>query len=354
MKLSRSLIGIIILVAILLAIKFIFLNTSAKDTPPLSTKNVVLPVSAFIAHTEKLDNKVYASGSVLANEEVELRPEASGKIMQIYFKEGSHADKGDLLLKINDADLQAQLKKLQLQIKLAAEQSERQKKLLDISGISQSDYDISLNQLNSLKADEEYTRAQIAKTELRAPFSGVIGLKNVSDGSYASPAQTIAWFQQIDPVKIDFSIPEKYGAVVRKGDKIIFTSSNSKETLNGEVYAIQPRIDMATRTLQVRALSPNKEGKIIPGSFVKVQLILKEFDDAIMVPTEAVVPVMKGKNIFVYRNGIAKAQKVETGIRTDEKIQVLDGIKSGDTVITTGIMQLRDGMPVKISVQWDR
>lgn len=343
---------IIILVAILLAIKFIFLNTnSAKSVPPPAAKNSAIPVSAIIASAEKLDNKLYASGSVLANEEVELRPEASGKIILINFKEGSHADKGDLLVKINDTDLQAQLKKLHLQIKLATEQEGRQKKLLDIHGISQSDYDISLNQLNSLKADEEYTKAQIAKTEVRAPFSGVIGLKNVSDGSYASPSQTIAWFQQIDPVKIDFSIPEKYSAIVSKGDKIIFSASNSRDTLHGEVYAIQPRIDLTTRTLEVRALSPNRDGKIIPGSFVKVQLILKEFEDAIMVPTEAIVPVLKGKNIFVYRNGKAAAQKVETGIRTDTKIQVTDGIHAGDTIITSGIMQLRDGMAVTVKIK---
>jgi membrane fusion protein (multidrug efflux system) len=307
-------------------------------------------VSAFIATPEKLANNVYASGSVLANEEVELKPEASGKILQIYFKEGSHAVKGELLIKINDADLQAQLKKLQLQVKLSADQEARQKKLLEINGISQSDYDIVLNQLNSLKADIEYTLAQIAKTELHAPFNGVIGLKNVSEGSYVSPAQTIAWFQQIDPVKIDFSIPEKYGAMVHIGDKIIFSASNSTDTMTGEVYAIQPRIDVTTRTLQVRALSPNMNGKIIPGSFVKVLLVLKEFKDAILVPTQAIVPVLKGKNIFVYRNGKAEAQPVETGIRTDTKIQLVDGIHPGDTIITTGIMQLRGGMPVNVNI----
>jgi len=352
MKPSRSLIVIVLLVIILLAVKFIFLNSdSAKNVPPAASKNATMTLNGFIATTEKLDNKIYASGTVLANEEVELKPEASGKILQVNFKEGSHAEKGDLLIKINDADLQAQLRKLRLQEKLAEEQEGRQKKLLEISGISQADYDISLNQLNSLKADEEYTRAQVAKTELRAPFSGVIGLKNISEGSYVSPAQSIAWFQQIDPVKIDFSIPEKYGSMVHKGDPVIFTASNSRDTMTGDVYAVQPRVDVSTRTLQVRALSPNKQGKIIPGSFVKVQLVLKEFNDAIMVPTEAVVPVLKGKNVFVYRNGKAEAQKVETGIRTDTKIQVVDGIHVGDTIITTGMMQLRAGMPVNVIVQ---
>jgi membrane fusion protein (multidrug efflux system) len=221
--------------------------------------------------------------------------------------------------------------------------------LLDINGISQSEYDQSLNQLNSLKEDEEFTRAQISKTELRAPFTGVIGLKNVSEGSYVSPAQTIAWFQQIDPVKVDFSIPEKYGSMVSIGDKITFTASNSRDTMKGEVYAIQPRIDVSTRTLQVRAISPNKDGKIIPGSFVKVELALKEYNNAILLPTEAIVPVLKGKNVFVFRNGKAESQKIETGIRTDTKVQVVDGILPGDTIITSGIMQLRPGMAVNLT-----
>jgi membrane fusion protein (multidrug efflux system) len=245
--------------------------------------------------------------------------------------------------------LQAQLKKLQVQMKLSTEQEQRAKKLLDISGVSQEEYDISLNQLNALKADEEFTRAQIAKTELRAPFNGSIGLKNVSEGSYVSPNQTIAWIQQVDPVKIDFSIPEKYSAMVGQNAKIKFTTANSGETFTGTVYAIQPRIDVGTRTLQVRALSPNKEGKIIPGSFVKVQLTLKEYENAIMVPTQAIVPVLKGKTVFVVKGGKAQSQKVETGIRTDSTIQIIEGINAGDTVITTGLMQIRPNTPVKVT-----
>src|SRR6185295_13521907 len=236
MKKSKPFFYIVVLIIFLLALKFIFFNSnSAKDAAPAATRNAAVPVSAIIVKAEKLDNKVFSSGSVLANEEVELKPEASGKILHVNFKEGTKVIKGDLLIKINDADLLAQLKKLQLQEKLSAEQVERQKKLFDINGISQEEYDISVNQLNSQKADEEYTRAQIEKTELRAPFTGVIGLKNVSEGSYVSPALSIAWLQQIDPVKIDFSIPEKYASMVHKGDKINFTMSESNDSYTGEV-----------------------------------------------------------------------------------------------------------------------
>ena len=341
---------ILLLIAALLAVKFIFFKGNSGTNAPAAgaAKNAPVGVNAVVAKPERIGNEVYASGTALANEEVELRPEIAGKILSVNFKEGSKVEKGALLVKINDADLQAQLKKQQVQLKLAAVQEQRAKKLLDISGVSQEEYDISLNQLNALKADEEYTKAQIAKTELRAPFDGSIGLKNVSEGSYVSPNQTITWIQQVDPVKIDFSIPEKYSAMVTQNAKIKFTAANSGETFTGTVYAIQPRIDVGTRTLQVRALSQNKEGKIIPGSFVKVQLTLKECENAIMVPTQAIVPVMKGKTVFMSKDGKAAQQKVETGIRTDSTIQIIEGVNPGDTVITTGLMQLRPDMPVRV------
>ncbi len=353
MRKNKPLFIVILIIIVLLAIKFIFFKgNTASNTPPAGgpPKNAAVSVNAVVAKATRIGNEVYASGTVMANEEVELRPEIAGKILSVNFKEGSRVSKGALLVKINDADLQAQLKKLQVQLKLSAEQEQRAKKLLDISGVSQEEYDISLNQLNALKADEEFTRAQIAKTELRAPFNGNIGLKNVSEGSYVSPNQTIAWIQQVDPVKIDFSIPEKYASMVAQNAKIKFTSSNSNETYTGTVYAIQPRIDVGTRTMQVRALSSNKEGKIIPGSFVKVQLTLKEYENAVMVPTQAIVPVLKGKTVYVVRDGKAESQKVETGIRTDSTIQILDGVNPGDTVITTGLMQLRPSTPVKVKM----
>jgi membrane fusion protein, multidrug efflux system len=347
---NKPLLIVLLIVILLLAIKFIFLKGNKTATAPTgsASKNAPVMVNAIVTKAERIGNEVYSSGTVLANEEVELRPEIAGKILSVNFKEGSRVNKGTLLVKINDADLQAQLKKLQVQIKLATEQEQRAKKLLDISGVSREEYDISLNQVNALKADEEFTRAQIAKTELRAPFNGVIGLKNVSEGSYVSPNQTIAWMQQVDPVKIDFSIPEKYASMVAENTKIKFTVASSNESFTGTVYAVQPRIDVGTRSLQVRALSLNKEGKIIPGSFVKIQLTLKEYENAFMVPTQAIVPVLKGKTVFVARNGKAESQKVETGIRTDTTVQVLEGLKEGDTVVTTGLMQLRAGMPIRI------
>ena len=355
MKKWRSLLIILLVIAALAFFKIKFLSDSTPPAgPKAQDKSQPVPVSAYVVKPQKLDNKIFATGTVLANEEVTLVPEIAGKIVSINFKEGSKVSKGELLVKISDADLQAQLKKLQLQEKLAADNEAREKKLLDVSGISQMEYEAVLSQLNSAKADLELTQAQIAKTELRAPFDGTIGLKYVSEGSYVNPssAAKIATIQQLDPVKVDFSIPEKYAASVHTGDSIYFSLQGSDEKFRGVIYAAEPKIDLNTRTLGLRAISPNKQGKIFPGAFAKIELQLKETPNSILIPTEALIPELKGQKVFVSRNGKAKSQKVETGIRTPSQIQITNGLQTGDTVITTGIMQLKDDSPLKIiSVQ---
>ena len=356
MKKTRNIIILLIVLGALGFIKLKFLtdNSGQKETPQQqgSVQNTI--VSAYVVKPQKLDNKIFSTGTVLANEEVTLVPEIAGKIVAINFKEGTKAVKGDLLVKINDADLQAQLKKLQLQEKLAADNEAREKKLLDVNGISQMEYDGVLTQLNSAKADLELTQAQIAKTEIRAPFDGTIGLKYVSEGTYVNPAAVasspvkIAAIQQLDPVKIDFSIPEKYSSVVQKGDSIYFSMQGTNEEFKGQIYAIEPKIDMNTRTVQLRAICPNKQGKIYPGAFAKIELLLKDTPNSILIPTEALIPELKGQKVFLCKNGKAQSRKVETGIRTPTQIQITNGLEAGDTVVTTGIMQLQEKSLLKI------
>lgn len=310
---------------------------------PMSVKGIVLDA-------EKLDNIVRTSGTVTAFEEVDLKAETSGRVIKIYFKEGTQVSKGELLMKINDDDLQAQYRKNALQIKLNELQTGRQDTLLKINATSQSEFDVAYNQLESLKADQQGIQAEINKTEIRAPFSGMIGLRYVSEGSYVTPSAKIASIQNINPVKIDFSVPEKYSEHVRKGDVVNFSNDATSQTFTGTVYAIEPKIDLTTRSLQVRAICENNNRKIIPGSFVKVDLRMKETNDAVMVPTEAVIPVLKGQTVYIYKDGLAQQVPVKTGIRTAGKIQVKEGLSAGDTVITTGIMFLKPKVPVNISV----
>ncbi len=346
----KSILIIVIVVGGFLALKFfLFPSQSTTNSGPKQSKAAPNAVSAVVIKTEKLENNIYASGTILANEEVELKPEISGKIVQLLLKEGSPVTKGQLLVKINDADFQAQLKKLQFEFELSQTQLKRQQELLKINGISQQDYDITQNNSNTIKADMEYLQSQIAKTEIRAPFNGIIGLKNVSEGSYISVGTNIADILQIDPVKIDFSVSERYAKFIQKGIKVVFKIEGIKEDIEGEVYAVEPKIDMNTRTIQVRAICPNKKTTIFPGAFARIQVLLKNIEDAIMIPTEAVIPELRGKKVYLVKNGKAKSVMIETGVRTSDKVQVLNGLNVGDTVVTTGIMTLKPDASVKIT-----
>lgn len=347
----KNIIIIVLLIGGLLVIKFVYFpsESSKGENKPASKGAMPSNVVAYVVKVEKLSNNVYASGTVMANEEVQLQPELSGKIIQLNFQEGSRVSKGQLLVKINDADLQANYKKLQLQLSLADEKQQRQKKLLAINGISQEEFDVSQNQYNVIKAELEFASAQIAKTEIKAPFDGVIGLKNVSEGAYVNQSTVIASIQQINPVKIDFSISERYASIAKKGDNLEFSIDGLDGNFKGEVFAIEPKIDMATRTLQVRAICANSKNEIYPGAFAKVKLALSDIDSAMMIPTEAIIPDLKGKKVYRIKNGVAESVKVITGLRNDSQIQITDGLSIGDTIVTRGIMQLKPGASVRIT-----
>lgn len=310
-----------------------------------------LPVDGVVLRSRALDNRLQATGNILAAEDVELRSEASGKVTRVHFREGSIAKKGDLLVKINDNDLQAQLRKARSSKTLIEEKVGRHKKLQEINAVSQEQVDEALNQLNAVSADIDLLLAQIQKTEVRAPFDGVVGLRLVSEGSYISPNITIARFVDIRSVKIDFSIPEKYSAQVDIGTDVLFTIEATSRSFTGSVYAVEPRIDPGTRTLRIRAQASNKEGLILPGTFAKIELILSKIDKAILAPSHAIVPDIEGQKAYVVRDGRARLTPIVSGIRTEDNLQVVDGLNEGDTLIISGLLQLRDGLPVDVRIE---
>lgn len=310
-----------------------------------------MSVNGIVTTLQPLDNIVNSSGTVLASESVDLAAEASGTIQSISFKEGAHVRKNDLLLKINDEDLRAQLKKTELQIQLATDQADRQKRLFETDNSSKEQYDVAVNTLATLKADRENLAASIRKREIRAPFDGIIGLRYVSEGSYISPTTRIASIQKINPLKVDFAIPEKYAGKVRVGDLVKFHSDETSKEFMGRVYAVEPEIEPTTRTVQLRALCDNKGETIFPGGYVHVELRLKQPGGALMIPTQAIIPVLKGQTVLVRKNGVVVSVPVKTGIRTPSVVQIIDGLSAGDTVLTTGILQLRPGMPVNVTVR---
>ena len=337
-----------VVILILLIIPKLKSSDDKTNSPGLRSSGP-LPVKAHITKYEVLDNKVLTTGTVLANEEVELKSEVSGKITKILFREGSSVNAGDLLVKINDSELQAQLQSAKSRLELQKETEYRQKQLLEKEAISQEDYDMTANQLKVNQAEVELIKAQIDKTQIRAPFSGIIGLKNVSEGSYVTNSTIIASLQNINPIKIDFSIPERYSSMVEVGDEINFSISGNNKNYVGKVYAIEPKIDPVTRTLKIRAMCSNTGREILPGSFANVVLVLKKIENAILIPSEALIPDIQGQKVFIYRNGSAVPQQVETGIRTDLNVQLTSGVSEGDTIITSGMLQIRPGAPVTIS-----
>lgn len=308
-----------------------------------------LSVEAVQVEYESIQDRIFTSGTVIADEEVELSAEAAGIVTSIYFREGSEVERGDLLLKINDSELQAEKQRASFRLNLAEQREDRQKRLLERGGISQDDYDATLNELNIIRAELDLINARIAQTEIRAPFSGSIGLKYVSEGSYISPNSRIASLQSIDPVKIDFSIPERYIARVSTGDQIDFTVQGVDSTFSGNVFAIEPRISRETRTIQLRAQSENRDRVLFPGAFASITLILDTIDDALMVPTISLIPELNSQKLFLVRNGEVEEVRVQTGIRTSEKVQITQGIAPGDTVLTTGLLQANPGTKVTIS-----
>lgn len=308
-------------------------------------------VTGIIATPEKFADNLSLSGTLEANEQVEIRSEIMGVVEAINFEEGAQVSKGQVLLKVNDTELRAQLSKVGTAQQLASENERRAKLLLEKQAISQEEYDIASADFKSAKAESQLISAQLGKATIRAPFSGTIGLRYISKGAYVTPTTPIATLVNTKQLKITFSIPEKYASRMKLDSELTFTVAGSKEEYKAKIYAIEPMVDLATRTLKMRAIAENPEGKLYPGTFANVILPLEMVNDALLVPTESLIPIQNGKMVFVSKGGKAKQIEVETGSRTDSSVRVISGLKPGDTILTSGVMSLKDGTPVKVKFE---
>lgn len=320
-----------------------------KTNSPATQKPI--NVSGVVVFPKEIENKIYTTGSILANEEVEIRSEVSARVVNINFTEGGWVNRGDLLVKFNDMDLLAQLKKLLIEESLSKEDVYRKTKLLELAAISQEEMDIARNQLEVIQADIELVRSQIAKTEIFAPFSGQIGLRYISPGGFATPSMLIARLIEVDPVKIEFAVPEKYLGKIKNGSEVFFQTDSYDSTFTGIVYAVDPKIDPSTRSLSIRARCQNKEKLIFPGSYAKVEIVIEKLTNALIIPSEAIIPDIRGEKVYVSENGMVKIVYITTGIRGEREVQVSAGLQPGDTVITTGLLQLRENMKVDVGVK---
>jgi membrane fusion protein (multidrug efflux system) len=311
--------------------------------------NTVPVVEGFVVKPSVVIQSISISGTLRPFEETVLMPEVTGRVVALNLPEGRLVKQGTLLVKLFDDDLQANLKKTKTQLEIAEQTQKRQNELIKISGISQSDYDQAVLQVNSINADIEILKVQIRKTEVRAPFDGVIGLRSVSVGAEVTPGTPLATIRSIQQLKLDFSVPEKYSATVKAGMKVKFSVQGDDTTYDAAVMATEEGIDVTTRNLKARAVVKNKDAALKPGAFANVDLELGKDTAALMVPTQAVIPMERSKQLIVAKNGKATFVTVKTGVRQASSVEVVEGIAAGDTVITTGLLLLKPGADLKFS-----
>jgi membrane fusion protein, multidrug efflux system len=353
---SVTAISILLLLGIILYPKLKPLLKSESGSNPGTTVSAQrmrgngqpLMASGYIVEPTQMNELTISTGSLIPDEEVDLAFETSGKIVGIFFNEGTRVKQGDLLAKINDKPLQAQLLKLQAQKKLSEEREFRQRQLLDRDAISRESYDQVATELQSLEADIQLIEARISETELRAPFDGIVGLRMISEGAFATTQTEIVRLVKISPLKIEFSVPERYAGEITTGFPISFVIDGIEKTYHANVYAIAPKVDIDTRTIVARALYPNTNEELKPGRYASVRVLLSQIENTIAIPTQAIIPEMGGEKVFVVRNGKAEEVKVRTGLRTESHIQIQEGLQFGDTVLITAILQLRHNIPVQL------
>jgi membrane fusion protein, multidrug efflux system len=339
----------IVLFSVLLAVGC--QSSKKEDAKPAAKPDAAksAKVDGYIVTPQLLAQNIEVPGSLAAYEEVELHPEVSGRVTGVYFKEGANVSQGSLLIKLYDGDLQAQLQKLQVQLKTAEQTSERYGALLKINVVSQQEYDMNVLAVNNIKADMNIVRTSISKTALHAPFSGKIGITTITTGAYVSPTTAITTLRKVSQLKIEFTVPEKYGTKMKLGSLVNFTLDNNETSYAAKITATENTIAAETRSLKVIALVAKANDQLLAGSFAKVKIPLGENDAALMIPTQAIIPQARDKKIMAVRNGIATMETVTTGIRDSSMVEITTGLKAGDTVLITGLLSTKPGSKVQLN-----
>ncbi|WP_422795557.1 efflux RND transporter periplasmic adaptor subunit [Sphingobacterium sp. HJSM2_6] len=325
-------------------------ETKDKQQAPTGARTAA-KVFGRVIQGQEFSDYLSLSGSIEADEQIELHTEISGIVESINFNEGGRVGQGQVLITINDAELQAQLAQANTRAVLAGENERRAKLLLEKEAISQEEYDIASADFRTAQAQIQLIKAQLSKTVVRAPFSGTIGLRNISKGSYVSPTINIAQLVNTNRLKVSFSIPEKYANKVSTNGQIKFSVQGVSEEFTAKIYATEPAVEANTRTLLVKAITNNPSNKLIPGTFANITFPLETLENGLLVPAEALIPIQNGKKLFVMKNGKATEVLVETGARTDADVLITSGIQAGDTVLTSGVMSLRNGSPVQVTLR---
>jgi membrane fusion protein (multidrug efflux system) len=330
------------------ALLFSRLDSPGKNRDPQTEPAAeVLEVETIFATPHRLVERLATLGTIRADEQIDIRSEISGILEEIHFKEGSQVERNQLLVQIEDSEFVAARDRARHRVESARLREQRQRDLLAQGLTSQENYDLALSQFNVLQAELHLAESQLEKTQIRAPFRGIVGLRSVSQGAALTPQTRIATLQKIDMVKVEFTVPETHASQVDVGGTVRFRVKGVSRDYEGQIYAFEPNVDRETRSLRARARCANSDGKLLPGTFADVELAVREVEDALTVPALALIPEMGSKKIFVLEDGHAVPRLVETGIRTDREIQITRGLAPDEQVIVSAIQQLSSGLPVR-------
>ena len=326
-------------------------QSTEKDIPTETRLSAppATPVSGFIVDHQEMEEQIEATGNLIPNEHVTIRSEISGRLVELHLTEGAYVKKDKLLAKIDDRDLKAQANRLEIDLQLAIKEADRGKQLLAINGITQEEYDRLVNRISEIEADKNINAVAQSKTEILAPFSGILGLRQISPGAYITPADILIDLQQINPIKVEFDVPEKFIKDVKIGQSLDFSVAGFSDIFKSKVFAISTDISPQTRTFKVRGRSLNPRNQLKPGQFAKITLVTRVNDEAIMVPTDAVIPILNGQQVFVANKGRAISTLVETGTRHAEFVQITSGLSPNDTIIISGLLGLSDGRAIVVN-----
>ncbi len=305
---------------------------------------------AVVAKGYEINREIQSPGTIMAEETTDLQPEISGRITGIYFTEGSFVPRNKLLIKLNDADLLAQRSKMEVQLKIAEASELRQKELLAVNGTSQQEYDLATLSVSNIKADMELNTVNLAKTEIRAPFAGKLGLRNVSLGAYVSPQTILSNISQVNTLKIEFNVIEKYTTDLRIGKVVRFKTETNSNAYDAKIIAFENTLTSDTRQMKIRAQVIKPDRNLTPGSFISVNFSIGSAAPAIMVPAQSIIPQARDRQVIVFKGGQALFTKVITGFRDSSRVEILEGLKTGDTILTTGLLTIRPGTKINVRI----
>jgi membrane fusion protein, multidrug efflux system len=319
-------------------------NKEASATPVAAKAT---PVDGIVIQSASLKEELEITGTIAANQQVDIVSELTRKIIRVNVKEGTNVKQGQLLFEMDNADLQAQLDRLKQQEKLAQLNEERLSDLIKHEAVVQQDYDQAFTNLKVLQAQVAEVKVAINKTLIRAPFNGQIGIIHVYPGAVVSVNTVLASLQDNSLVKIDFSIPEKYAPVITEGSEQNFTVASDNKLYKTKVIARESRLDQNTRTLLVRAISQNPNKNLLPGQSARLHLTLHSSNDALLVSSQALIPSSQGYNVYTVKNNHVQLAPVELGQRGPSTVEVLHGLNKGDTVVTSNLLRLMPGTEVQ-------